>query len=612
MLFMRLARWEFLKGSVPGTRVLLSATVGLGLLSYSILAIGLLGWLYPGVIWGWLLVLAIGGIVPDRREVWRDLSEAASGVYRSVRRFGWPLTAGLLALLALAVLYLIGALAPPLGPDDLSYHFPGPQRYLESHRIVFVPDKYYTNLPFTVEMLWTVAIGIDSGELAQVVNWGMGLLVIGWVALLARSAGLDNRHAVLAALLFYSITTVGDQSISGSVELAGTMFFLAAVFLLLLWLSRERPGWLPIVIAGLLAGFYAGTKLPNPMAVALVTLWLVWMAWRRHSPRVGISAGVIFACVAAVVVGVWYLKSWSLTGNPVYPFLHSAFGGPPIRDELLVGDSTASAGKLWADSLTKDSRIVRLVMQPYHLIANPTSLRGYVGPLWLAVLPLGALFAPKTASGPTDVRGLGVLGLVYYLFWVPIYRLIRIGLPTMALMAPMAASGTIWLASQGRYFRPLVAVAIVGWLGVSMVSAARDVAPALPVTLGLQSVDDYLLEEGPVVHNFVDYDAILYMNTELPEDAKVLYWGAAGYYLEVPHVYALEFLATLADGGRIYDPDQVLGELRRFDISHVAMTDEAKRARLRQTLEETGALNCLFTGRNMVVCELLEQMGDNG
>ena len=150
----------------------------------------------------------------------------------------------LLVIGGMALLNLVGALAPPLGSDDLIYHFVGPQRYLDAHKIIFIPDKFVTNLPFTMEMLWTAAIAIDSGELAQVANWSIGLLVLPWIVLIGRHAGLGLRGIVLAVVLFYSISAIAHLSESGNVGLGSTVFVLASVFALLQWQPERRLQWL--------------------------------------------------------------------------------------------------------------------------------------------------------------------------------------------------------------------------------------------------------------------------------------------------------------------------------------------------------------------------------
>ena len=104
----------------------------------------------------------------------------------------------------------IGSLAPPLGIDDIKYHLAIPKRYIEMGSISFIPDFAWTNLPFTIEMLWTLAIGIGSAELAQLFNWSIGILIIFWMIILGKQLLLKGSQILISIILFYTIilTTV--------------------------------------------------------------------------------------------------------------------------------------------------------------------------------------------------------------------------------------------------------------------------------------------------------------------------------------------------------------------------------------------------------------------
>ncbi|MDA2932731.1 hypothetical protein MYX82_00145 [Acidobacteria bacterium AH-259-D05] len=593
-LLLRLLSWKHRSSSIVGVRLLLTITLGLGLISYSVLAIGLLGGLYAGVIWGWLLLLALAGVLVGRDLFWREVGVALVSGRRAIGGLAWPCRLILLVIATLALLNLIGALSPPLNPDDLVYHFVGPQRYLQAHRIIFVPDKYYTNLPFTMEMLWTAAMAMDAGELAQLINWSIGLLVLGWIALLARHVGLDNRHVLLAAVLFYSITIVGHQSRTGNVELGGTLFILACLFVLLQW--RAEGGFQWLVLAGILAGLYAGTKLPNMLAGGLLSVWVLAVGW-RHSHRLptAFTSALLFGIILSVVGGVWYLKAGVMTGNPIYPFLQSVLGGPPIRSELLnLPDIT----EVW---LTRENPAWRLVLQPYRLVGDPQMLRGHVSPLFVALLPLAVASEIRASS---RMGSLLLLSLLLYLYWVPTYFLIRAGLPVLALTSIPVAAAAFEFAKRAWFTRWAIVATVVVWLATGLVGVLRDIIPAVPVVAGQQSVDEYLLTRGPHQFNFTAYDTYLFINRELPEDARVLLWEPRGYYLRRSYIYALEFIQTLANPSHIYDPQFVVSELQRFGITHVAMNDNYLRRHLRQTLEATGKLDCLYEGRTMTVCAL--------
>ena len=210
------------------------------------------------------------------------------------------------------------------------------------------------------------------------------------------------------------------------------------------------------------------------------------------------------------------------------------------------------------------------------------------------------------------MRTILAFALLLYLIWVPTTFFIRTGFPVLALMSIPVAAVVFELADRDRFLKLTMAVLVGMWIATSMLNVLRNTVPTLPVVVGYQSTDDYLLTRGSEVashsfttsETFVFYDAMRYMNRELPPDARVLLWDSRGYYMERPYIFASEFIQTMADPARIYDTETVVNELRRFGITHVAMNQNTRRLQLRQTLEDTGQLNCLYQGSDMVVCSL--------
>ena len=81
---------------------------------------------------------------------------------------------------------LLGASFAPIGIDDIKYHFAMPKRYLNNGTISFFADIDFSNFPYPIEMLWTIAISLDSGELAQLLNFTLGLLVLCWIYIVCK------------------------------------------------------------------------------------------------------------------------------------------------------------------------------------------------------------------------------------------------------------------------------------------------------------------------------------------------------------------------------------------------------------------------------------------
>ena len=121
---------------------------------------------------------------------------------------------------------------------------------------------------------------------------------------------------------------------------------------------------------------------------------------------------------------------------------------------------------------------------------------------------------------------------------------------------------------------------------------------------GTQTQAEYLNEHGNRHYHFSNYPAFNYINKQLPSKSKILLWSNDGYYLERDYLYVLGFITSMANGKKNYDPKQVLEELKLFGITHVAMTDNYLRKKLKKTLLVTNELRVLYQNEYMTVASL--------
>ena len=596
---LRLSRWETL---------VFSTGLGLGVLAYAILLLGNVGFAYRTAAYG-LLALALGVSSPQVRQLLRWTRAFLHSLPQRWRTLSWP-ERGLLGFLLLMVgLNLVGALAPVTGSDDMNYHLALPKIYAQTHQTGYVTTHRLSAVPFTMEMLWLLALLVRSGTLAQLLNWFLGLTLAGLLVGLGRQLA-SRRTGLLAATLMYSVTAVSDLSASATSELGAAVFILLAVLALLRW--RAERAWRWLALAAVFAGFFGGTKLPNSLVVVLLGLAVGLYAWRTNTWRRGLQVGALFTGVALAIVSIWFVRSWFITGNPVYPYLSAIFGGRDLpTQEILVPATTTvqKSGVTGGGDPLRTPGLFFATRHPFRLLASPWTLtldgvryRGYPGPLFLGLLPAVMLAQRRYRS---EIRFLLYLSPFLYLGWFLSYPMLRTVLPVLGLLAVPVAVEFWRFWEGGRLARAVVAGSLALWLAISLTGAAQDQLKALPVVFGQQSPADWLTWRLPQRdRNFHAFPAYQIMNQSLPPDSRVLLWESRGYYLDVDYLRLWEFFTGVADQPQLQSPGTVLDELQRWGITHVAMTEEGKRLWFREVLEATGQLNCLYEDEFMTVCEV--------
>lgn len=243
-------------------RNLLGYALGLGLLAYGMLVLGLAHGLYPAAGYGLLLALAALG-VGQFGTMARELRVAVKGGLR-LSPLGWG-TAVLFTVFA--ALSLLGVWTPPTLArewDSLSYHLADPKLYLQAHRIYPLPWESHSNFAFTAEMWYTYGMTVGGVPLAKLFHFSCGVgACLGTYAFGARF--LSPRVGLLAAGLLASTPLVGWEAGVAYADLAPTFFGTLTLLAVGAGVTRRDDKWL--TVGAVLMGLTLSTK-----ATSLVTL----------------------------------------------------------------------------------------------------------------------------------------------------------------------------------------------------------------------------------------------------------------------------------------------------------------------------------------------------
>ena len=556
----------------PAERLIFAAALGFGVIAYATLALGLFHLLYPSVMYGLLVALTVAA-VSEMRPLWQTLTAY-------LRRAYAPTAADLFLsaiLLFLLTYHFLGTMLPPVFFDSLVYHLAMPKLYVLQHAITYCPYNFYSNFPFTLEMLYTFGLALDGAILVKGLNYVIHLLMLGGLYSFTRTY-FSHRMGLLSVLIFYTIPWVGFTSFLLYIEIGLAAYFWLAMYALVNWTARRETGW--IVLGGILTGFMLGIKyLAGQNAVILGVSLIAYVTWQavqakrltgaahswQHYRVVG-----YFALPALLVASPWYLKSWLWTGNPVFPFL---FGGKTWDLARLQQYLTYYQGGSGLMQLTQPRSWLLL---PWHLVFPADKGNVSSGPLMLIFLPLlvfchrlrplisafllgSALFLLGWASSSAQFR-----------FLVPLF-------PFLSVVTAYALTETVLNASRG--WLKHVAWGVTGLFlllnVLYVVTNLNDTFTPFGVITGTESRHDYLSR-----HLADLYPITQYANETLPAAATILYFGETrGYYAD------RKFIANSAEDQTVI----------------VALASQARNAQdLRAALRDLGVTHIILNKREIV------------
>jgi hypothetical protein len=154
------------------------------------------------------------------------------------------------------------------------------------------------------------------------------------------------------------------------------------------------------------------------------------------------------------------------------------------------------------------------------------------------------------------------------------------------------------LASSGKLWQMIVTASIAVNQLFCLSGCVVYAAQSIPVVLGLQSEESYLVDNAPF------YAVWQYVNQTLPMDSKLLVFPRHTYYLEREYFRASFDFQALVDYPRLNSSDQLLARIRELGFTHVIWDDWYGR--------ESDQYLTAVTGMERQVEQQLQELEDQG
>ncbi len=356
-----------------GEEFVFSTGIGLALLGYIVLILGELRHLY---FWPLVVILCassflnyknIKGVVKDIVVYCRKIKLKELSYFEKII---------LLIVLIVFVVSLSSAIAPPIGNDALAYHLLHPKIFIEQHAVKHIQYTRESLWPYLTEMLFTVGILLKSDILAKLFHYLFGLLSA--IAIFCFAARFFNRRTgVLASVLFFITPAVFTQAGYAYVDLALCFYILCALYLFVLWSSKNNL--LYLVFSGVFLGLALSIKVLAGIALIIIGIGVIAIIITKKPNLKLLTLYILSFCTPVLLCGfIWYLRSFIILGNPVFPFM----------SEIFKSGWSTEIGK----ELGLNRGLLGFLRLPWDLTMYPDSFGGeQIGFLFLGFLPF-ALF----------------------------------------------------------------------------------------------------------------------------------------------------------------------------------------------------------------------------
>lgn len=338
----------------------------IGIYSYFIFALGLLGILYKPYIFLLTIIYILTQIYFYRSKIRIYLLKSFEKL-KIIQRLNVNLFRNnkvpivILSLLGLQIIVnFIGTLGPELSFDALWYHLTLPKIYLNKHFVDYIPGGllYYSTIPKLTEMLYVATLTFGDEIFAKITHFFFGIFSLIALFYLSRKF-LSKILSLLVLLFFYSNLVVGWLSITAYVDLTRTFFETMALWGFINWWEKGEKKWL--VESGIMLGLAISVKLLSLGSLLIFALLIVFYFLNKISNFKNlITCLMVYLFISLLIPFPWFLFSFVHTGNAIYPFFSNLYS----------------------------------VKINFSLI-NPLNLSDPISPLYVILLPIGFLFFKK-------------------------------------------------------------------------------------------------------------------------------------------------------------------------------------------------------------------------
>jgi 4-amino-4-deoxy-L-arabinose transferase-like glycosyltransferase len=569
-------------------RTIFALASGLLLFTFVTMLVGVLGLLQKKVFFPLLILASISTFwyisqIPKRHWVGR-LPLKTSIRLRLTKKNIFQI--GLILLLfACFYLSLLGGLTPETQFDGRHYHLGPPKHYAQKDQLyntVAETGMFGAAYPPYQHMLYTALIEMFGLISAKLLHWVYALLTVLALIYFCYYHFRSVLMGLVGGLIFIGTPVVLWAAGTANTDLPLCFYGLLAIHAFLRWKEDKTSArWL--ILIGMTSGYATGVKTFGFFGLILLVPAIIIFSCHEQPDQISKKEITHRLVVQLTILGItvllvcipWLIRTYLLTGNPVFPFLNNIFNSPYWKPEI---DESIKAVYL---SFQTDRSVWGYFNLTWYTVMEANKYRSIFGPFFLMTLPL--VFCIVVISKHKAGYLLKLLGF-YLIGWLTIWFLSGATesrytfsiLPIVIIPIAFAIAEYQWQTWAGQATRlSLIAVLLVVTVWNSpmlVVFQKHATTPGINSRPGITWA--YLYRDAPEVTVIVQYfPMIQYINKNLsPYHDKVLDFTAQRFLIYV-YVYndveAMDASFLELVGLFKFYADDTIVRLKQAKITHV-------------------------------------------
>lgn len=294
----------------PILEVFLNLAIGYIFFSTGISILGIFSLLTPFFIWCYFLISFLFCLYPFTFKL--HVLKKIVSLKKIITQYSKKDVSLAFVVMVLIFITFLRLISPEVGADALDYHTSYPRLYIKNHSMMLPPigTEGFITVPQLGEMPYVITEFFGMREASRFLHFLFYLCVM----MVLCYYGFTKSKFKYAPLIFATSPIVLHIAPSGYGDLPVTFLFLLTSHLLIFEKTFNRK---VIILSGVLFGGMLASKV---WALAYIPIFVVYILVKGLSEKKHILFKYVlfFLFVSFFVSMVWYIRSYLLTGNPLY------------------------------------------------------------------------------------------------------------------------------------------------------------------------------------------------------------------------------------------------------------------------------------------------------
>jgi hypothetical protein len=485
-------------------------------------------------------------------------------------------------------------LTPPISRDALIHHLAVPKLWLTHGGFYEIPWANYAYYPMNINLLYAICLYFRNDIAPKFIHLGFGIAT-GWLIYLYLKQKFGRNWGLLGMVIFITTPIVVWLSTSAYIDLGMTFFTTGCVLAFIKWRDSEYSRFKWFLISSFCMGIAIGSKYNALIALFIVNMFLV-LSFDRDTRRQikAFQYGMLFFILTAFVASPWYLKNYFQTGNPFYPLFDSfikSLHHHPVQ-ELVYRQAIEKTGQIsffkmrevmYGESFWETLLIpIRMFFQGKDY--SYQYFQGSLNPILILFLPFVLLNKRYGKDKFFFVFFTVIFIIMAFFLTAKQARYILPVLPFLCILAVMGIKDVMDKLKEETFLSSLklgknaksiarillfAVIAILLTLNLVYLKSRINVIKPFPYVMGKETREAFLKR------HLLHYDAVEYINDNLPIDAKIftMFLGRRGYYLDRAYEnessFGMSTIRHMVNSSN--DEKEFVEYVRSMGVTHILM-----------------------------------------